>query len=99
MAKKRRVTDDQARMLAIYVIMRAIDKEADGYISPLSDQELGTSYFRDLLPKKWLDGQTSEQSWAAIRLEMDVQLAKITECLDEEAKSIVGQNPEFRYTV
>lgn len=97
MAKKRRITTDQARLLAIFVIQQAVNREMDGYLVPLSSEELGTRYFDEILPKKWQDGQTSEKSWEAMELDMDVQLDCILKGLEQEAQRIMAENPDFRY--
>lgn len=87
MPKKRRITDDQARLLAITIIQQAVTNLG----------RLGANYLGDVLPVKWQDGQTSEPSWDHVQLETHVQLAKIMKCLDEEARSVMAENPDFRY--
>jgi len=85
--KKRRITDDQARLLAITIIQQAVTNLG----------RLGANYLGDVLPVKWQDGQTSEPSWDHVQLETHVQLQKIMDCFNEEAKRIVQENQDFRY--
>jgi hypothetical protein len=58
---------------------------------------MASEYFSDVLPAKWGDGQTSNQSWEHIVEEAEIQLRNIMDCFSEEAKRIVRENPEFRY--
>lgn len=100
MAKKRRITVDQARLLAITYIQQALANEVEFGSQIIPDdtrQEL--FYFRQHLPEKWLDGNTSDKSWDQVWEAMTVELMTILKGLDREAVRVKVENPEFRYTV
>lgn len=101
MPKKRRITDDQARFLAISLINRVVSTQINVHpgqqgLDPLAWEFLA---IQQKLPEKWMDGQTSDQSWDHVWLETMSQLIKIMICLAEEADNIHAQNPEFRHVV
>jgi hypothetical protein len=99
-AKKRRITNDQARFLAIHLINEMVSNGVNPNPRkrpPLETWQLDA--FRKALPEKWNDGNTSEQSWDHVWLESSTWIAKIMGCLLEEAKQIQAENPEFRLLV
>jgi len=96
--KKRRVTDDQARLLAIKLIETALSNEMEfgsQIIPPDMRKELW--YFKDVLPPNWADGQTSDQSWNQLWESMRLQLLIIMHGLDREALRVRIANPDFTY--
>lgn len=95
MAKKRRVTRDQARLLAIAFIQRVVAVELVSG-ETMQPDDMRTAYFRDHLPEKWYDGQTSDQSWEHIWDETRIQLLNLVDCLVEEAKRVQRENPGFK---
>lgn len=100
MAKKRRITSEQARLLAIRMVQKAIENELEfgTQIIPDSIRE-EVWYFGDTLPPNWTDGQTSVKSWDQVWEAMTVELMTILKGLDREAVRIRLENPEFKYTV
>jgi len=100
MAKKRRVTVEQARLLAIAFIEKALanEQEFGAQIIP-DDMPKPVFYLKDHLPENWSDGNTSERSWNLVWLEVTLQLVTILKGLDKEAVRIRLENPDFRYNV
>jgi len=100
MPKKRRVTPDQARLLAIRYIQQAIANEAEfgSQIIP-AETRPEQYYYGSTLPERWTDGQTSNASWNALAEIVSVELMVILKGLDREAVRVTLENPEFRYTV
>lgn len=97
MAKKRRVTTDQARFLAITFIDRVMKVElATGPGTVISPHDMAIAYLKDHLPEKWFDEQTSEASWEHVWQETRIQLENILECFREEAKRVSQENPGFK---
>ncbi len=99
MAKKRRVTVEQARLLAIWLIQKAVDREQEEFLNVLGAEEIGKLIYDTVLPEQWQDGQTSERSWNLLWLEVTLQLTTILKGLDKEAVRIRLENPDFRYNV
>lgn len=100
MPKKRRITPDQARLLAIRLVQQALANELEfgtEIIPNETRKELW--YFREALPPNWSDGNTSDTSWDLLWAEMQLQLINILKGLDREAVRITLENPELRYTV
>jgi hypothetical protein len=97
--KKRRITDEQARLLAISFINRVVSTElGDVLKKPVAPYEgWKQDHLRDTLPEKWNDGQTSAESWDQIWQETRYQLAKIMLCLAEEGEAVEKSNPAFRF--
>jgi hypothetical protein len=54
-------------------------------------------YFGDILPARWGDGQTSDQSWEHVWEEAEIQLLLIADSFQTEVKRICKENPDFRY--
>lgn len=100
MAKKRRVSQEQARLLAIAFIQRALENEEEfgSQVIP-DDMPKPMWYLRYVLPENWTDGNTSEKSWHLLWLEVTLQLVTILKGLDKEAVRIRLENPDFRYSV
>jgi hypothetical protein len=104
-AKKRRVTINQARLLAIRYIQQALvnkkqDDEHDKKVLwNTALIKIEEEVFKDILPEKWYDGNTSEQSWEHVWIEMHIQLENIVGCLSEEAQRIQQENPDFQHKV
>jgi hypothetical protein len=96
-SKKRRVTVDQARMLAISIINLGVTAELEERVYVLAPEELGMIYLKGNIPDRWNDGQTSDQSWDSLKEEIRIQLENIIDCLNEEARRIQKKNPEFHY--
>jgi hypothetical protein len=99
-AKKRRITNDQARFLAIHLINEMVSNGVNpnpGKRSTIETWQLDA--FTRVLPEKWSDGNTSEQSWDHVWLESSAWVNKIMACLLEEAERIQAENPEFRQPV
>jgi hypothetical protein len=97
MAKKRRVTDDQARLLAISFINRVMMAELlTGPGTSSTPRDWMAAYFKNNLPEKWWDGETSDQSWELTWLETRVQFQKLMNCLLDEAKRVSKENQGFR---
>jgi hypothetical protein len=98
--KKRRVTDDQARLLAIGFMRDIICSElATGPGTSNSSHDMAIAYFMAYLPEKWFDEQTSDQSWDHVWLEMNVQLEAIFDALNGEAMRTAQDNPGFQYWI
>lgn len=95
MAKKRRVTTDQAWMLAVSMLCRTMDS---WYSSGNHEdaQSIVQSLFKDHLPEKWFDGQTSDQSWQHVMEETNIQVMNIVDCLSKEARKVQAENPGFK---
>jgi hypothetical protein len=99
--KKRRITPDQARLLAIKLIMDAVDNQLDNAKDGLvadSLKEIILTWYDDMLPTKW-DAETSDKSWNQLWEEMRFQLVVILKGLDREAVRIRLENPDFTYKV
>lgn len=100
MPKKRRITKNQAQILAIRYIQVALNREAiHAMDNTPSSYGKCFEYFGDVLPLKWADGQTSAQSWDHVWEETEIQLTNILECFDDMAKQLQKDNTEFRYPV
>lgn len=98
MPKKRRITQNQARFLAIrYIQVAVIDQNLETNKSSPNNQAWAFDNFGDLMPARWGDGQTSDQSWEHVWDEVHIQMENIMGCLAEEAQRILKENPEFRY--
>ena len=95
MAKKRRVTTEQAWMLAVSLLCSITENwYSSGYHEDV--QNIVQSLFKDTLPEKWFDGQTSDQSWEHIMSETNIQVDNIMKCLVAEAQKLRKDNPDFR---
>jgi hypothetical protein len=97
-AKKRRITTGQARMLAIVMIR---DMSENIWVGIKSDDQVAIhdkaiAVFEGYLPEKWFDGQTSDQSWDHVWDEARIQYGNIMDCLVEEAKRLTKENPGFK---
>jgi hypothetical protein len=99
--KKRRITEDQARFLAISLINRVVNSVETGTkpAHPDEPREWVTAFFRNNLPEKWFDDQTSDQSWEHAWIEIMRQITIIIICLTEEQERILKENPTFRRVV
>jgi hypothetical protein len=95
MPKKRRVTTEQAKFLALVLIQRVVVMELLSGATMRPD-DMRTAYFRDHLPEKWYDGQTSDQSWEHVWDEMRIQLGLLLDCFAEEATRLSKENQGFR---
>lgn len=58
--------------------------------------DMRTAYFRDHLPEKWYDGQTSDQSWQHVLEDTTIQIENIMKCFRDEARKIQAENPGFK---
>jgi hypothetical protein len=97
-AKKRRVTTEQAKFLAILMIR---DMSINIWTRIKSDEQASShdkaiAVFEGYLPEKWFDGQTSDQSWEHVWDEARIQYDNIMDCLIKEAKHVQQENPGFK---
>jgi hypothetical protein len=101
-AKKRRVTADQARLLAIQYILDAVqtqrENEQDGLVADVREEAI-EQYWKKNLPANWFDGQTSMKSWGQLWNEVDFQLHVILKGLDREAVRVSVEDPAMKYKI
>lgn len=96
--KKRRVTTEQARLLTIGMIRDVLAIEmTTGPGTANSPKDWAIAYFAAYLPEKWLDDETSPQSWEHVWQETQIQLENIVDCLVAEAFRIAQDNPGFDF--
>ena len=100
MTKKRRVTQDQGRLLAIGFLRDVLSSElATGPGTANSPHDMAVAYFMGYLPEKWADGETSNASWDQLWEEFNIQLGWITDALNGEAMRLAKENPGFNYII
>jgi hypothetical protein len=94
-AKKRRITTEQAWILAVTLLCRTMESSQNSGANE-EVQSTVQRLFKDTLPEKWFDGQTSDQSWEHVMAETNIQVDNIMRCLVDEAKKLRKDNPDFR---